>query len=276
MKAPVGRISILRFARGAHAKFSHGGGRAVVGNVGDDGVAGAAIGAIRKRIAVPPIFGLREIAQAVVTGRYVRGHQRKIAHPRPALPDLKTAEITAFQIRNVHFRNARQCRRPAAQLRHEAVYRRAFRLDLHPGFGIAHEAADSKPLSQIRHERPEAHPLHRAANPNLFARRRRSSVSCFGPRNATTSLIMCLAVPGKILETTDLGLSRVAKVEFGGVTRQVYLDFVPEAQPGDYVLVHVGFAISRLVARGSRAHLRPPPPVGGSTARRRRRRSCRR
>ena len=43
-----------------------------------------------------------------------------------------------------------------------------------------------------------------------------------------------------------IGISRIAKVEFGGVTRQVYLDFVPEAQPGDYVLVHVGFAISRL------------------------------
>jgi hydrogenase expression/formation protein HypC len=57
---------------------------------------------------------------------------------------------------------------------------------------------------------------------------------------------MCLAVPGKILETMDLGPGRVAKVEFSGVTRQVYLDFVPEAQPGDYVLVHVGFAISRL------------------------------
>ncbi len=57
---------------------------------------------------------------------------------------------------------------------------------------------------------------------------------------------MCLAVPGKILEATDLGISRIAKVEFGGVTRQVNLDFVPEAQPGDFVLVHVGFAISRI------------------------------
>jgi len=57
---------------------------------------------------------------------------------------------------------------------------------------------------------------------------------------------MCLAVPGKVLEATDIGISRIAKVEFGGVTRQVYLDFVPEVQPGDYVLVHVGFAISRL------------------------------
>jgi hydrogenase expression/formation protein HypC len=57
---------------------------------------------------------------------------------------------------------------------------------------------------------------------------------------------MCLAVPGKILETTDLGISRIATVEFAGITRQVQLDFVPEAQVGDYVLVHVGFAISRI------------------------------
>ena len=57
---------------------------------------------------------------------------------------------------------------------------------------------------------------------------------------------MCLAIPGKIVEATDVGLSRIAKVQFGEVSRQVYLDLVPEAQPGDYVLVHVGFAISRL------------------------------
>ena len=57
---------------------------------------------------------------------------------------------------------------------------------------------------------------------------------------------MCLAVPGKILEATDLGISRIAKVEFGGVTRLVSLDFVPDARAGDFVLVHVGFAISRI------------------------------
>jgi hydrogenase expression/formation protein HypC len=57
---------------------------------------------------------------------------------------------------------------------------------------------------------------------------------------------MCLAVPGKILEAANVGISRIAKVEFGGVTRQVSLDFVPDAQPGDFVLVHVGFAISRI------------------------------
>ena len=62
----------------------------------------------------------------------------------------------------------------------------------------------------------------------------------------TIAYLMCLAIPGKVLEITDLGFSRIAKVEFGGVMRQVSLDFVPETQPGDYVLVHVGFAISRV------------------------------
>lgn len=57
---------------------------------------------------------------------------------------------------------------------------------------------------------------------------------------------MCLAVPGKILDTQEIGESRIGRVEFGGVTRQTCLDFVPEANIGDYVLVHVGFAISRI------------------------------
>jgi hydrogenase expression/formation protein HypC len=57
---------------------------------------------------------------------------------------------------------------------------------------------------------------------------------------------MCLAVPGKVLESRNIGLNRIAKVAFGGVTRQVYLDFVPEAGVGDYVMVHVGFAISKI------------------------------
>jgi hydrogenase expression/formation protein HypC len=59
---------------------------------------------------------------------------------------------------------------------------------------------------------------------------------------------MCLAVPGKIIDTQEIGESRIGRVQFGGVTRQAYLDFVPEAVVGDYVLVHVGFAISRLDA----------------------------
>jgi hydrogenase expression/formation protein HypC len=59
---------------------------------------------------------------------------------------------------------------------------------------------------------------------------------------------MCLAVPGKILHTEERGGTRVARVMFGGIMREACLDFVPEAQPGDYVMVHVGFAISRVDA----------------------------
>jgi len=59
---------------------------------------------------------------------------------------------------------------------------------------------------------------------------------------------MCLAVPGKVLTKEKIGGVEVGQVEFGGVTRQVALGFVPEAEVGDYVMVHVGFAISRVDA----------------------------
>jgi len=59
---------------------------------------------------------------------------------------------------------------------------------------------------------------------------------------------MCLAIPGKILDLEQKEHSRLARVQFGGITRTVSLDFVPEAVVGDYVMVHVGFAISRVDA----------------------------
>lgn len=56
---------------------------------------------------------------------------------------------------------------------------------------------------------------------------------------------MCLAVPGKILSIqNDDPLLRAGRVSFGGVVKQANLSCVPEARVGDYVLVHVGFAIS--------------------------------
>ena len=57
---------------------------------------------------------------------------------------------------------------------------------------------------------------------------------------------MCLAIPGKVLSSEDMGFARTGRVQFGGTIRQVRLDFVPEAAVGDYVLVHVGFAISKV------------------------------
>ncbi len=55
---------------------------------------------------------------------------------------------------------------------------------------------------------------------------------------------MCLAVPGKIVSVSGEDITRQARVDFGGVLKEVNLAFVPEAKVGEYVLVHVGFAIS--------------------------------
>ena len=57
---------------------------------------------------------------------------------------------------------------------------------------------------------------------------------------------MCLAIPGKVVTEFHSGDMRMAKVQFGGITREASLAYVPEAKIGDYVLVHVGFAISVL------------------------------
>ena len=57
---------------------------------------------------------------------------------------------------------------------------------------------------------------------------------------------MCLGVPGKIVSISDGAALPMAKVDFGGITRDVCVAYTPEAKPGDYVVVHVGFAISRL------------------------------
>jgi hydrogenase expression/formation protein HypC len=57
---------------------------------------------------------------------------------------------------------------------------------------------------------------------------------------------MCLGVPGKIVETYKVGGLNMAKVDFGGIFREACLEYVPEAQVGEYCIIHVGFAISLL------------------------------
>ena len=57
---------------------------------------------------------------------------------------------------------------------------------------------------------------------------------------------MCLAIPGKVVSVEQSNGLRVGRVQFGGIIRQASLDFVPEAEVGDYVMVHVGYAISRV------------------------------
>lgn len=88
---------------------------------------------------------------------------------------------------------------------------------------------------------------------------------------------MCLAVPGKILriEENPLGMT-MGTVSFGGINKEVCLAYVPEARVGDYVIVHVGFALNTVDEReaqevfktlremGELAELEAPPPDGDS------------
>lgn len=84
---------------------------------------------------------------------------------------------------------------------------------------------------------------------------------------------MCLAVPGRILSVCgDDPMTRLGRVDFGGIIKEINLAFAPEAFVGDYVLVHVGFAIAVIdAAEADRilAHLQEltePVEDGGATA----------
>ena len=57
---------------------------------------------------------------------------------------------------------------------------------------------------------------------------------------------MCLAIPGKIVSIDGADLNRTGRVDFSGIIKEANLSFVPEASIGDYVIVHVGFALSKV------------------------------
>jgi hydrogenase expression/formation protein HypC len=57
---------------------------------------------------------------------------------------------------------------------------------------------------------------------------------------------MCLAIPGKVLEIDRARVPVMGTVSFGGIEKQVCLEWIPEVAVGEYVIVHVGFAISRM------------------------------
>jgi hydrogenase expression/formation protein HypC len=66
---------------------------------------------------------------------------------------------------------------------------------------------------------------------------------------------MCLAVPGEVLTVDDAGALPLARVSFGGVVKEVCVAYAAEARPGDFVLVHAGFAIAVLSADAARRAL---------------------
>ncbi len=73
---------------------------------------------------------------------------------------------------------------------------------------------------------------------------------------------MCLAIPGRVLQIDDSPPLRMGKVDFGGVVRDVCLAYLPEVQVGDYVIVHTGFAISRLDEADAQETLRLLAEIG--------------
>ena len=76
---------------------------------------------------------------------------------------------------------------------------------------------------------------------------------------------MCLAIPGEILEITgDDPLTRMARVSFGGVVKEASLAYVPEAKPGDFVLVHAGFALHTIDEDEARRTLELFAQLGGA------------
>ncbi|HEX5568420.1 MAG TPA: HypC/HybG/HupF family hydrogenase formation chaperone [Streptomyces sp.] len=66
---------------------------------------------------------------------------------------------------------------------------------------------------------------------------------------------MCLAVPGRVTEIEERDGTRMARVDFGGVVKDVCLAYLPEVETGEYVIVHVGFALQRLDEESARASL---------------------
>ncbi|MEI7769427.1 MAG: HypC/HybG/HupF family hydrogenase formation chaperone [Chloroflexales bacterium] len=66
---------------------------------------------------------------------------------------------------------------------------------------------------------------------------------------------MCLGIPGKVLSTYEADGTRMGKVEFAGIVKDVCLAYVPEIQVGEYTIVHVGFAITRIDAESAQETL---------------------
>lgn len=66
---------------------------------------------------------------------------------------------------------------------------------------------------------------------------------------------MCLAVPGKIISMDDSASLKMAEVDFGGVVRDICIEWLPEAKVGDYVMAHVGTALSLIDEESAKASL---------------------
>ena len=168
----VGRVVVLRAARGAHREAGHRGQRPVVGHVPDDAEPWPAVGAVDERVAEPPVRRVSQFPQAVRAGRGVRGDQRAaagwVAGHRLAGNDGEAGPaVRRDRLRGdpLHL-GQRRC---VPDQRGQEV--------LHPGRGplhlgehavrvVAHPAGQAQPGSQGVHERAEPDPLDHALYPD--------------------------------------------------------------------------------------------------------------
>lgn len=74
---------------------------------------------------------------------------------------------------------------------------------------------------------------------------------------------MCLGIPGKIINIYDQDSLKMAMVDFSGIQRETCLAAIPDAQPGEYVIVHAGFAISKLDEQEALETIRVFDEIGG-------------
>ena len=73
---------------------------------------------------------------------------------------------------------------------------------------------------------------------------------------------MCLGIPGKIVELYEQGGLKMAKVDFGGVLREACMEAAPEAQVGEYAIIHTGFALNILSEKDALETLRLLDEIG--------------
>lgn len=73
---------------------------------------------------------------------------------------------------------------------------------------------------------------------------------------------MCLGIPGKVIEIYEQHGTRMGKVDFGGIQKEACLAYVPEVDLGDYTIIHVGFAITKLDEASAKETLRLFEEIG--------------
>jgi hydrogenase expression/formation protein HypC len=65
-------------------------------------------------------------------------------------------------------------------------------------------------------------------------------------KNKKWKIIMCLAIPGKVIEIDTSSKPLMGKVSFGGVQKNICLDWIPDVKVGEYIIAHVGFALNKI------------------------------